>query len=171
MKARRDKNKGNALWSILEERWGAIQATAGAILQQYEAGQTIIKHEHQAAQTVHVLAGAVDPGAVVDTALAMFLLQEDEPRAFKDDRAFRFQLVRRVRALTEKNAGLYWDNEEKRTKRVYRDMPPRAVEVLAGWLVQAFGQAGLILARKEQEDRQAAQDDAQRLTKALEAIE
>lgn len=50
---------------------------------------------------------------------------------------------------------------------MYTDLSPRGVEVLALWLVNAFGGAGLALAGKErQEDAKAAQE-RQRLADAI----
>jgi hypothetical protein len=51
------------------------------------------------------LSNAVEARAVLKTVLAMFLMQDQEPRKFRSDNAFLTQMVRRVRGLTKVNAG------------------------------------------------------------------
>jgi hypothetical protein len=63
----------------------------------------------------------------------------EQPRTFKSDQAFNYQLARRVRSLSNVNAGEYWDNNTKKTKRVYRDIPPKTLSVLAEYLKDIFG--------------------------------
>lgn len=116
------------------------------------------------------LGGDVAPQAVVETALAMFLLLEDEPRRFRSDAGFRAQLVRRVRSLTDMNVGSSWDNEAGKVKRVYKDVPPRAVVIMGQWLADAFGGAGGHLAKLEQRDRQQLENERQEMHKALEEL-
>jgi hypothetical protein len=104
---------------------------------------------------------------VVETALAMFMLQELEPRRFRSDEAFRTQLVRRVRGLTEVNAGEYYDHASGKTKRAYRELTPRATAVLGLWLAEAFGGAGLHLARLELTEWEKKNEERRELHKAL----
>jgi hypothetical protein len=61
----------------------------------------------------------------------MFIFQEQQPRRFSSDAAFDFQLVRRVLRLAPANAGTYWDHKESRSRKVYRDVPPRVIRTLA----------------------------------------
>ena len=109
--------------------------------------------------------------ALVETALAMFLMQEEQPRRFKSDAAFDAQLARRARALTDTNAGTYWDDKTKRTKRVYRDVTPRTLAVIAEYLKAAFGVAGLYVARLERKEQDRNKNEQAALTSALEALE
>jgi hypothetical protein len=69
------------------------------------------------------------------------------------------------------NAGTYWDHKAGRSKRVYRDLPPRVVEVMGAWLAEAFGGAGLALAGKEREEQQQQATERQRLADALGALQ
>ncbi len=100
----------------------------------------------------------------------MYLLLALEPRRFRSARAFWFQLVRRVRALAEVNVGSRFDPRTERIKRVYRDLPPRAIEALARIIVEAIGVAGGRLAQLELRDRQRQADQRARLYEELEAI-
>ena len=108
-----------------------------------------------------------EPWAVITTALAMFILQDQHPRRFTSDDAFDFQLVRRVLRLAPTNAGTYWDHKDNRPKKVYRDVPPRVMKALAAPLKEAFGAPGLMLAAKQKEDAQRGADERRRLADAL----
>ncbi|WP_332741276.1 hypothetical protein [Hydrogenophaga sp.] len=105
------------------------------------------------------------------TALAMYLMQDKRPTRFASDTAFDFQLVRRVRGLSDVNAGVYWDHKEQRSRRVYRDTPPRVMQAMVEPLKAAFGVAGLTLATKEREDINKANEERRRLSSALEGLE
>ncbi|WP_147282354.1 hypothetical protein [Microvirga subterranea] len=100
------------------------------------------------------LSNAVEPEDVVQTVLAMYLLQDQEPKKIKGDKAFLTQMVRRVRGLTNLNAGTWTDNATGRTKTAYRELSPKAVERLGMKLAIAFGPAGLTLAKLERKDHE-----------------
>lgn len=170
VEARQAKNATSEAWAMLEARWVNLTRQAQETLATYSSGVAMIRQQVEAARHIQTLAGSVPAGKVATTALAMFLLLHDQPRRFRSDRAFSFQLVRRVRALTEANAGVYWDHKEQRNRRVYRDMPPKVTEVLAIALRAAFGGAGVMLADKDRADAQQAQEERQQLANALEAL-
>ena len=90
---------------------------------------------------VVTLGDVVSAREVVVCALAMFVMWEMEPRKFRSDDAFRMQLARRVRRLTEANAAHYFDHIAGKGKRVYRDVAPRE-QPSVRWL--AGGDAGRI---------------------------
>jgi hypothetical protein len=171
VKAREAKNKGSEAWAILAARWEALTGHCRMVVERYAAGAVSIRQERMAAYQVTTLAGAVLAEKVVQTSLAMYLLAQDRPTRFQSDRAFRFELVRRVRGLSDVNAGTYWDQKAGRSRRVYRDLPPLVTEVMGAWLAEAFGGAGLVLATKEREDAQRARDEHQRLATALEGLQ
>jgi hypothetical protein len=117
------------------------------------------QYERIAAQGVMKLADAVPPREIVETTLALFVMQELQPRSFRSDRAFRTQLVRRVRGLTDVNAGSWFDNQTGKTKRAYKELTPRAAMVLGQWLAGAFGGVGLHLAKLEQAEYDKKQQE------------
>lgn len=104
---------------------------------------------------------------MINTALAMFLLWEQSPSRFMSDKAFNFQLARRVRGLAEANAGSHWSAKEGRIKRTYKDTPPRALECLAESLKVAFGVAGMRLAELEKKEAEGLKAERQQLNDAL----
>ena len=169
--ARQAKNQDNQSWAILRARWAACVADARRDIEVAEAGAAFVRHHLDASLQVAHLGTSVEPDEVMRVALAMFQYREDQPRRFRSDRAFDFQLARRVRGLSTQNAGSYWDDKMKRSKRVYKDMSPRVVEVLAGTLKDAFGLAGLMLARREQVEMEQARDAGRHLAEALEALQ
>jgi len=142
VQARQKANGNSEAWSILARRWALLVDDSKRALGVYQAGAISVRHQVQSAEQVRNLDGLGDPMAVVNVTLAMHLLYIAEPRAFLSDLAFDHQLVRRVRSLVPMNVGSYWCPKEKRTKRVYRDLPPRVVAILAGQLKSAFGGAG-----------------------------
>lgn len=141
------------VWQIADQRWSMWAAQAEKI-----GTKTIFRHVRLAAHEIAGLRDNVEPRAVVETVLAMYLMLEMEPRRFRSDTAFRTQLVRRVRGLSPANAKEWMDPATGRNKRAYSELPPKVTEVMAGWLVELLGQAGVYLARMER----ATQSDEQK---------
>lgn len=167
---RKSKNANSEAWGLMVVRWGVVQDHAQAVLQRLAEGLPGPRTERVAAHHLAVVGHQVEPWRVVRTALAMYLLQDHRPSRFESDTSFDFQLVRRVRGLADSNAGVYWDHREQRSKRVYRDIPPRAVIVMARSLKAAFGAPGLMLATKDREDALKAGQERKRMAAALEGL-
>ena len=91
---------------------------------------------------------------MIQVLLAMYVMEELEQRRFRSDPGFRFQLVRRVRALADVNAGTRYDYKSNKVRRVYREMSPRAVAMIGQWLADTLGGAGARLAKMEREDQE-----------------
>jgi len=169
--ARRAKNPASEAWAILEARWGRVVDSAQAQLQNYAEGRTVIRWERVAAHHLVIIGSEVEPWTVARTAIAMYILRDQQPRRFTADAAFDFQLVRRLRGLTDSNAGSYWDDKEQRSRRVYKDIPPRVTQAMAQPLKDAFGAAGVALAGKEREEAEKGREEWRRLANALEGLE
>ena len=95
--------------------------------------------EVKACASVVKIAENVEADVVVETALGMYVMLEMDPRRFLSDEAFRFQLVRRIRGLTEVDAGVWWDHKTGRNKKAYRDLSPRSMQIMGDLLVKTFG--------------------------------
>jgi hypothetical protein len=150
-----ERNQENPAWAKLDRLWHALvdenRAAIGAVQRD---GRCVITWEYQAQTDIVRLAAHVSPREIVETVLAIYVMAYQEPRRFTGDKAFMFQLVRRVRALTEANAGITWDHQRRRNKRVYRDLPPRATEHMGVLIVSALGASGVqIAAAARGEDR------------------
>lgn len=167
VEARRAKNPTNPTWSLLRRRWEALTAHAGATLETYATGVPAISYERQTAQQLMTLRDSVPADAVINVALAMFSFSEQRPSRFKSDRAFGFQLARRVRALAVINTGSAWSAKDGRMKRTYRDIPPRVLDCLAESLKVAFGVAGLRLAELEMKEAVGVHAERHELHNAL----
>ena len=167
VQARIERNPDSAAWGRLDDAWLHVVGHAKGILAAEKQGRAGVRHERIAAREVVTLADAVPARQVVVCSLAMFVLWELEPRRFRSDDAFRMQLARRVRRLTEANAAHYFDDVAGKGKRVYRDVAPRAAKVFAGWLADTLGGAGIKLARLELADIEKAKQDRLALRAAL----
>lgn len=165
--ARRTKNPANPTWELLRRRWEALTGHAGATLDGYAKGAVGISHERQTAQHLVALGDSVAGDVVIDTAIAMFSMWEQWPSRFQSDKAFLFQLSRRVRALAEVNTGSHWSAKEGRMKRTYRDVPPKTLECFGASLRVAFGLAGLRIAELDKRDAEGVQSERQQLSDAL----
>lgn len=160
------KNAENPTWSILKERWEKVLVAAERRLESINQGITHNRYERLALSELIKLK-PVPPERIMETALALYLLASDQPRRFQSDHAFDFQLVRRVRTLTDSNAGQYWDNTNKKSKRVYRDIAPKTMRLLAAYLKETFALAGLVVANLETEEIQRAEAEREQLKNAL----
>jgi hypothetical protein len=170
IRARVERNAKSPLWPAADARWLAIIELAQGVLDQRAAGRAGSTFEARAASEVTKLAASVEPRAVVETVLAMYSLYEHDGRLFKSEDAFRAQVVRRVRGLAEVNVSK-WTNGSGQTKRAYSELPPRATEIIAHWLVTAFGAAGLHIARLERKLAESTEQERQEFGKLLSEIE
>jgi hypothetical protein len=164
VQARITKNRESPLWTHLDARWTALADHARSLLAYRGA---MPRYERIAAKEVLKLSDAVPPREIVETTLALFIMHELEPRRFKSDKAFRTQLVRRVRGLTDLNAGSWFDNRSGKSKRAYRELSPRAAAVMGKWLAEAFGGVGLHLAKLEQVEADKRQKEQQAIHASL----
>ena len=165
--ARRMKNPTNPAWGLLQARWEALTSQAVAVLDAFALGAPTITYERMAAELLIVLRDAVPAEVVVDTALAMVAMENQLPGRFRSDRAFLFEMARRVRGLANVNAGSRWSPVEARMKRTYTEVPPRVLERLGASLQLAFGVAGMRLAELDKRDAQGKQAERVELHDAL----
>lgn len=167
VRTRITKNETNTVWDLCEARWRALALHAQHLIAARKAGQAGSRYERIAAQEIVKLASTVEASAVMETTFAMFLLEDQQPRRFRSDASFRSQLVRRLRGLSEVNAGVWFSPATGKTKRAYRDLAPRAVMIMAAWVIEALGGVGRHLAKLEQDERIARQ---QRVNEYFEAV-
>lgn len=80
----------------------------------------------------------VDPLSILTRASALYLMREQMPHVFRNERAFRFQLVRAVRKLTSVADGSYWNNRNQRKQQIVNEIPMRVRENMAEYLVEFF---------------------------------
>lgn len=170
VRKRIDNNADSPLWGQCEARWKAVVDHAQCILAAYQGGQTSYRYERIAAQEVVKLAADVEARKVIETTCALYIMQDDQPRRFRSDDAFRSQLARRVRSLTECNCGFWHDHRTGQMKRAYRDIPPKAVVLFSHWVGQTVGVVGLHLAKLERDEAEARRGHNSAMYEAIAAL-
>jgi hypothetical protein len=167
---RRSRNPQSEAWRILDARWFALMDCCQRCVDGYLAGVPTLRHHVQAAKELLTVGQQVEAHRAIDVVMAMYLFHHARPRSFKSDVAFVHQVVRRVRGLADVNAGSWFDPSTGRTKRVYRDLPPRATVEMGAMLVKAFGAAGLQMVRLQHRDDEQNRAEAQALHQAMESL-
>lgn len=160
------RNAKNTVWEQLDNLWRLLLEGCERELHE-QRNRAAVAYVREAKEQLVKLHGNVKPRDAIETVLAMYLLLEWQPRRFKSDDAFRSQLVRRVRSLSDMNVGSYYQHTSRKTKRVYRDLSPRTTRALAGYLTDTFGRAGLYIASLERNRIEAQGKAKQALDTAL----
>jgi len=125
------------------------------------------RYRREAAQEVLRLNTGANLSDVIETLLALYIMQDQEPRRFKSDNGFRAQLVRRVRGVSALNAQTWVDQKTGKEKRVYRDLAPGTVAVLGQWFATYLGEAGLFFAKRERRDEERKTQELAEFRQAL----
>jgi hypothetical protein len=161
------RDQSRAVQRIMAENWESVVAFARQEMAAYFAGRAMRTHYRRTCQEIEKLADNVEFRDILTTGLGMFLLRDHDPRMFVSDRAFRFQLVRRLRGLTDVNAGEWFNNDTGKVQRAYRELPPRAAEEMAGVFVPFFARAAAHTIRVDREDREKKQAKVEALDRAF----
>ena len=166
VKARIEKNRDNPLWDHLDALWGTLAEQASNDAER----QVGNRYQRSAAHELLNIDADSSPREIVVTALAMFVLWHDMPWRFRSDAAFRLQLARRVRALTRRHTGLVYDHATGKQRRIYREMTPRAGNIIGQKLSSAFGAAGFQLALLDERDREEARKAKDAINNAIKEL-
>jgi hypothetical protein len=165
------KNPEARGWAALDQRWEALTKHAADIVEAAKGGKPHQRNERRAAEEVLKIAQGTEGRAVWVRVAALYAFQEEFPQRFLSDRAFLYELVRTVRRLSAVSVSQYYNAKTGRTKLVYRDPPPQAIEFMAAWLREVFGFAGLHLAREWREKRErSAREKARERDEINEAV-
>lgn len=170
VKACIERNAENPLWANSEANWRAVVNHARGILARFQRGRAGFRFERLAAEEVIRLAENVEPREVCEMVWAVYLLEDNDPHRFRSNDAFRTQLVRRVRGLTRTNAGQWKDTATGRVKMAYRELSPKVAATMAGWIVQALGGVGVVLARLERNQREEKQRRTEVMAEAVRTL-
>jgi hypothetical protein len=87
------KNPDSPAWGQLEARWLAVVEHAKGIVAASRAGKAGVRYERKAAEEILKIAAVATPRDVIETTLAMSMMEELDRRRFRSDPGFRFQLV------------------------------------------------------------------------------
>ena len=113
------KNPDSPAWGQLEARWQSVVEHANGVVAASHAGKAGVRYVRKAAEEVIKVAAVATPRDVIETVMAMSMMEELDRRRFRSDPGFRFQLVRRVRALADVSAGQRYDYRSGKVRRVY----------------------------------------------------
>jgi hypothetical protein len=160
-------NAANPAWHMMEANWAAMADYSRACLARIDAGEAFNRWTARAHREVVKLANNVETTDLISMVSAVYLLREENPHRFPTDAAFNVQLVRRCRGMTDVNVGVGWNHKTQKASRAYRDMPPRANQLLGATLNAVFGAAGLTVARLETSYRVKQEDQKVQLNEAL----
>lgn len=152
---RRAKHPNRPAWKSMENRWKGLVDIADGVIAEANQGKPMYRFNRMAAIEIKKLDNTVETQKIVDVVLAMYLLQELDPRRFRSDEAFWAQLVRRTRGLTKLNMGAWTNSKTGKTKTAAKELPPKAAQAVAFYLREALGVAGVWLAdlEKKEEER------------------
>lgn len=157
-----ERSGGDEMWNDLEALYDGLVRRARGIVADYRAGRPSFRQEVAAAGDLITITAEAPARRCIETVAAMVLMQEQDARAFRSDRAFWMQVSRRVRGLASRHAVKYL-GRDGRTHRVYRDANPLAAVTLGRWLCEAVGLLGIGAAR-------AAEAERKRLNEARVAV-
>jgi len=169
VKGRVQKNPGNPAWTIVKARWAALVEGARETVAAYYRGRPAHRPTVIAAEAI-VKIGPEVADDVWQTVAALYLMAEYEPRSFRDDDGFRFEMVRLVRNHGPVACGSQYVHQTGKVRLCYRDLNPTAVRVLGQALAEAFGVLGLHLAEVEQREERGKVEQKQAWRAALGAI-
>lgn len=157
-------------WKVLHQRWQIAADIAHGYEREIKDGSPYQANRREAYRLIATVAQRVEADRVIATALGMFMLAEERPQRFLSDDAFWFQVARRIRGLTTIYSRSYIDAKSGKPKRVYSDLSPRTLREIARLIIEAFGVAGLYVAKLEQKERDAKVAEQQRFHAALEEL-
>ena len=132
-----EKDSSGRIEAGLNKLRGLLEAHARSVIAESKRGAMSGYRLKAAHEMLRVLQN-VDAVTCACVIAATYLLQEQNPRRFTSDRGFSFQLVRRFRALTDLNAGTYYNNKTGKVHRVYRDLPAQVTELISRTLIHAY---------------------------------
>lgn len=133
---------------------------AAGILSDYARGRPMNRYSVHAAKELREVLDNTDPVECALTVAGMLLMLEHDPRRFRTDRGFTFQLVRRFRGQTDTAIVRYSDHRTGASKTVYRDLPVKVVETLGANLREGYARFVMHVVqadRKEMERKRHAE--------------
>lgn len=152
-----ERDRSGKITAGLEKVVEVIQEYAEGIASDYDHGRPMVKHTVQAAKEVLTVFRDFSPPQCASEVAGMYLYQDQNPNRFASDRGFTFELVRRFRAISDANIGLY--ENPNGVRRAYKEIAPRTIEQLGGMLIAGFkrfvAHVRLVERRRAEREREA----------------
>lgn len=166
VQARITKQPDAKLWSVLDRRWDVVTTKWRA-----ELPTTIYRYVRAGMKELVRLADTVSGREVAVTIIAMYLLQDHDPRLFKNEAGFRTQLARRVRGLSSTSFSHWSGAGDGRERRAMKELEPKTVAYLSALLVKLFGPAGVRVAQLERREEEEQRKERLAFYDALGEVE
>jgi hypothetical protein len=131
-----DERAGPDAWPILLDLFGGIVSEARIYSERVGHGRPYSRFVLRAGETLVSIERDDRNRDAVVRLLALGYLRQNNPRRFQDDRAFRFQIARQLRQMTDVSVGVYWDNDSQKAKKVHRDASPKTLRALANIVME-----------------------------------
>lgn len=163
-------SEDSAFWKTLRDRWDRELRRADALVSDWQRGMAVNVNQRKAAEELLKLDRNVAFRELAVMALAVFILSLDQHYRFRDHRAFRFQLVRRVRALDDLAAYKVWNQQRRSWHRVYKDFTPEAVLNLSEQLNEVFVEGACLLHDHRKAGRARIASETETMTEAVKAL-
>jgi hypothetical protein len=134
-----ERNESGKIEAGLIELKAILERSAKEVLMDfYKKGRTVSRYWVKANSELLRVLQSSSPIQIGVALAAVCLLEREQPHMFVSDRGFRFQMVRRFRALADMNTGSYYNHKTGRLHRVYKDTSPKAIEHMAEILIQTY---------------------------------
>jgi hypothetical protein len=162
--------RAHVQWEPIERRWLSVVSLANEIEAGWRRGKASPTHLRTAAFEILLLHREVDPKEIIKTVCALYLMQAHRPHFFKSDRGFGFQVVRRLRGLTDTDNRTYHDRSGKVAYTYRKHLPPKVIDLMLQWITTALGPVGLKLVQLETTEREKSIHARADFAKALDSL-
>lgn len=155
------RDRTGRVGEALDQLHGLLRGYASGVIAEWTSGRACVRKERDAARELLTVLDATNARECAMLMAALFLLREQQPRLFVNDRAFRFQAARIFRRQTKLSAGAYWDDARQQTKLVYKDLPTKVTDFLGRCVVDAYARfAAHVITQWRQDQERKARADA-----------
>jgi len=159
------RNPGNMTWSSAEQRLSALLTGGSRVAQASMHGPT-----KRAALELQRVGVAAEGRTIVVIVLALYLMKEVNPSAFRSERAFRLALARRVRSVSPLSFPRR-NGADGRKRIASRELAPREAEAFASLLISALGPIGVYIAGRRAAAELRASEEKQKIQQYMNDLE
>lgn len=136
---------GRALIEHLKQRWLTL---GDEHISKRAQGRPTIGWHPKALVERNCIAETADLEQVTLRLLAAYVLKEDRPHFFRDDRSFVVLLQRTIRKSVAGSFEQAWHKGRQHEQRRYREIPLQAAVLLGRWMNDAFGAPATLFAQE-----------------------
>lgn len=157
------------LWPTVDRQWSAVLVPLAQ--ENLEARGLNAKYRKEAAREVLALdAGLEDKAKIVNINLALWLFYQANKPRFVDANCFRHAIAKMTRGLCPFSKRRKFDLDTGAYASWASYCPPRTLQQLGDWLSEAYGTAGVVLAKHQGQTKRESVQQKDRLKELLTAI-